>query len=105
MAFERLDFSAALSITRKYYEQLEERISAAGIKAEFAPEVIEAAAKNGFDPEQGARPLQRYIRENAEDPISELLLSGKIASGDKIFCRMDGDKMVTEKESAVLQNA
>lgn len=105
VAFERLDFSAALSITRKYYEQLEERISAAGIKAEFAPEVIEAAAKNGFDPEQGARPLQRYIRENAEDPISELLLSGKIASGDKIFCRMDGDKMVTEKESAVLQNA
>ena len=91
VVFEKLDFAAAKEIAGKYYKNLGDRLSAAGIKAEFPKEAIELAAKNGFTPGEGARPLQRYIREKAEDPISEMLLSGKIGFGDTLVCDVGSD--------------
>lgn len=86
IVFERLDKAAAKSIAKKYYGDLQKRLSDTGIEAEFPEAALENAVKNGFSPDQGARPLQRYIREAAEDPISEMLLSGEIAFGDSITC-------------------
>lgn len=86
VVFERLDDFAAKQIAEKYYKKLEKRLSEAGIEADFSESAIENAVKNGFSADKGARPLQRYIREAAEDPISEMLLSGEIAFGDRITC-------------------
>ncbi|MBR2042097.1 MAG: ATP-dependent Clp protease ATP-binding subunit [Oscillospiraceae bacterium] len=86
VVFGRLDDSAARKIAGKYYKKLESRLSEAGVKADFSAAAIENAVKNGFSPDKGARPLQRYIREAAEDPISEMLLSGEVAFGDSITC-------------------
>ena len=59
-----------------------------------------------FDPEKGARPLERYISETAEDPISEMLLSGSLIRGEKVLCDIDGNgKMIFKKETPLLQNA
>lgn len=89
--FEQLDKTAAKKIAKKYYGKLEKRLSVAGITADFPDAAIENAVQNGFSPEKGARPLQRYIRETAEDPISEMLLSGEIAFGDRITCEASAD--------------
>ncbi len=86
VVFERLDGSAARKIAEKYYGKLKKRLSEAGVEADFSESAIENAVKNGFSPDKGARPLQRYIREAAEDPISEMLLSGEITFGDCITC-------------------
>ena len=86
IVFERLDKTAAKRIAKKYYGDLQKRLSDSGIEAHFPEPVLENAVKNGFSPDQGARPLQRYIREAAEDPISEMLLSGEITFGDSITC-------------------
>ena len=103
IVFERLDKSAAEKIAEKYYGKLEKRLSDAGISAEFPPFAIQSAVKNGFSPEKGARPLQRYIREAAEDPISEMLLSGKIAFGDKITCEESAEgKLLFKKAQEIM---
>ena len=86
VVFERLDDSAARKIAGKYYGKLQKRLSEAGVKADFSSAAIENAVKNGFSPDKGARPLQRYIRETAEDPISEMILSGEVSFGDRITC-------------------
>lgn len=86
VVFERLDDSAAKQIAEKYYVKLKNRLSEAGIEADFSESAVKNAVKNGFSPDKGARPLQRYIRETAEDPISEMLLSGEITFGDSIIC-------------------
>lgn len=99
VVFERLDNSAAEKIAKKYYGKLEKRLSDAGISAEFPPFAIQSAVKNGFSPEKGARPLQRYIREAAEDPISEMLLSGKISFGDKITCEESAEGKLLFKKA------
>ncbi len=99
VVFERLDESAAEKIAEKYYGNLEKRLCGAGIKADFSKSAVENAVKNGFSPEKGARPLQRYIREAAEDPISEMLLSGKISSGDRIICEESSEGKLLFKKA------
>lgn len=106
VVFNRLDFSAAVKIAEKYYRKLAERAAASGIELVFSDEAVVAAAKNGFDPEQGARPLERYISAAAEDPLSEMLLAGEVCSGERICCTVGDDgKMIFEKQAAQLQKA
>ena len=106
VVFNRLDFSAAVKIAEKYYNRLAKRAAASGIELVFSDEAVVSAAKNGFDPEQGARPLERYISETAEDPLSEMLLAGEVRSGERLFCTVDDSgKMIFEKAAAQLQNA
>ena len=103
VVFERLDKTAAEKIAKKYYGKLEKRLSDAGIKVSFPDAAVYNAVKNGFSPEKGARPLQRYIRESAEDPISEMLLSKTISSGDRITCEETGDgKLLFKKAQEIL---
>lgn len=60
------------------------------IKITFDPAVIEKIAKEGFDPEFGARPLRRYIQDNIEDIIAKRKLTGEIARGKSVNLGIDG---------------
>lgn len=99
VVFERLDETAAKKIAEKYYGKLEKRLSGAGITADFSSFAVENAVKNGFSPDKGARTLQRYIREAAEDPISEMLLSGEISIGDRITCEESSEGKLLFKKA------
>ncbi|MFD2250110.1 ATP-dependent Clp protease ATP-binding subunit ClpB [Pseudochelatococcus lubricantis] len=41
-------------------------------------------AERGYDPAYGARPLKRVIQKNVQDPLAELILSGKIKDGETV---------------------
>jgi ATP-dependent Clp protease ATP-binding subunit ClpB len=41
-------------------------------------------AEKGYDPAYGARPLKRAIQKSVQDPLAELILSGKIKDGEKV---------------------
>ncbi len=41
-------------------------------------------ADKGYDPAYGARPLKRVIQKSVQDPLAELILSGKIKDGEKV---------------------
>jgi ATP-dependent Clp protease ATP-binding subunit ClpB len=41
-------------------------------------------AEKGWDPAYGARPLKRVIQKSVQDPLAELLLSGKIKDGEAV---------------------
>lgn len=45
---------------------------------------ITKMANDSFDPRYGARGLIRYIQENVENPLAEMIISGKIQSGQHI---------------------
>jgi ATP-dependent Clp protease ATP-binding subunit ClpC len=51
---------------------------------------------SGYDPEYGARPLRRAIRDLIEDPLSEKLLAGDIQAGDHLV--IDVDETLPEGE-------
>jgi ATP-dependent Clp protease ATP-binding subunit ClpC len=41
-------------------------------------------AKEGYDPDFGARPLRRIIQKRIEDALSEGILASKFATGDTV---------------------
>ena len=41
-------------------------------------------AEKGYDPAYGARPLKRTIQKAVQDPLSELILAGRIKDGEKV---------------------
>ncbi|MGI6246409.1 MAG: ATP-dependent chaperone ClpB [Pseudochelatococcus sp.] len=41
-------------------------------------------AERGYDPAYGARPLKRVIQKNVQDPLAELILSGRIKDGETV---------------------
>ncbi|HEV3160412.1 MAG TPA: ATP-dependent chaperone ClpB [Xanthobacteraceae bacterium] len=49
-------------------------------------------ADKGYDPAYGARPLKRVIQKSVQDPLAELILSGRIKDGEtvKISATRDG---------------
>ena len=52
----------------------------------------------GYDPIYGARPLRRTIQRQVENPISSLLIEGKVRAGDTVHFDHDGNTFVFNVE-------
>jgi ATP-dependent Clp protease ATP-binding subunit ClpB len=48
------------------------------------PAAREWLADKGYDPAYGARPLKRAIQKSVQDPLAELILSGKVKDGETV---------------------
>ncbi|NOX73112.1 MAG: AAA domain-containing protein, partial [Alphaproteobacteria bacterium] len=63
-------------------------------------EIDEAAktwlADQGYDPVYGARPLKRVIQKALQDPLAELLLSGKVLDGAEVVITADARGLVID---------
>lgn len=42
------------------------------------------ARQQGYDPVYGARPLKRVIQAHVQNPLSDLILAGKVHDGDTV---------------------
>jgi ATP-dependent Clp protease ATP-binding subunit ClpB len=60
------------------------------VKIELTESAKELLAKNGFDPDYGARPLKRAIQQYIQNPLSLKLLEGEF--GDEDLIKVDVDK-------------
>ncbi|VTZ49625.1 protein disaggregation chaperone [Methylocella tundrae] len=54
------------------------------IELELTPAARSWLAEKGYDPAYGARPLKRVIQKNVQDPLAELILSGKVHDGERV---------------------
>ena len=55
-----------------------------GINVTVAPDAVGVLALQGFDPQMGARPMQRVIQEKLENLLANKILSGELKTGDSI---------------------
>jgi ATP-dependent Clp protease ATP-binding subunit ClpC len=78
-------------------EQLYGRIKTMGYKITVSDKAKSFLAKNGFDPQYGARPLKRAIQKYLEDPIAEEILKSEISEGDTIVVDMETDEKMSIK--------
>jgi ATP-dependent Clp protease ATP-binding subunit ClpB len=54
-------------------------------------------AKEGYDPQFGARPLKRSIQEHLLDPLATQLLEGRFKPGEKIKATSQDGEVIFEK--------
>ncbi|MEN3186131.1 MAG: ATP-dependent Clp protease ATP-binding subunit [Atribacterota bacterium] len=68
------------------------RLKEKNMDIEITPEVRSFIAKEGYDPNFGARPLRRAIQRILEDPLSDLMLKGVFKEGDKVLVTLEEGK-------------
>jgi ATP-dependent Clp protease ATP-binding subunit ClpC len=97
VVFKPLGQVQVKEIVRRQVKRLSDRLLPEGIEIQVAPEAIDFLAEKGFDPEFGARPVRRVITEYVEDPLSELLLTGKLSKSAPIRVLRKGAKLTLVK--------
>lgn len=96
IAFRPLGHEAIRQITRLELEALSRRqgIAERGIRLEFADELIDALGRIGFDPQLGARPLQRAIEDRVMTALARWLLVNPQV--DRLRIEWSGEAVVIE---------
>jgi ATP-dependent Clp protease ATP-binding subunit ClpB len=64
------------------------------------PSAREWLAEKGWDPAYGARPLKRVIQKSVQDPLAELILSGRIKDGERVVISAGAHGLVFNGEAA-----
>ncbi|HXW51600.1 MAG TPA: ATP-dependent Clp protease ATP-binding subunit, partial [Candidatus Acidoferrales bacterium] len=82
----------SLELAKVVKELENQRVTLAATEA-----ATEFIAKEGWDPQFGARPLRRAIQRLVEDPLSEELLRGTFKVGDHIQMDVEDGKTVFRK--------
>jgi ATP-dependent Clp protease ATP-binding subunit ClpB len=82
--FHSLDESQLEKIVDVQLKRLDKRLKQQNLTLILDPAAKKFLAKEGYDPQFGARPLKRTIQEELLDPLATKLLSGEFKPGDLI---------------------
>ena len=91
--FSKLGKSHINKIVEIQLNYLRKRLSNNNIFIEWTSEVNNLLALTGYDPEYGARPIKREIRNVIEDKISELIINNKVEKGKTLFVSVIDNKI------------
>jgi ATP-dependent Clp protease ATP-binding subunit ClpB len=82
--FRSLDEKQLAQIVEVQLERLQRRLSQQQLSLEVDRSAKQLVAREGFDPQFGARPLKRTIQDLILDPLATKLLLGEFKPGDRI---------------------
>ena len=97
IVFRQLTEDNIRQIARRMLEVTGARMAQQGITLEADDDAVAELARDGFDPQYGARPLRRAIQSKVEDAVAEKMLEGELKSGDTAHVRLKDGKVVIEK--------
>ena len=97
IVFHQLTQDNIVQIARRMLDVTAGRMAQQGITLEADDDAVAELAKDGFDPQYGARPLRRAIQNQVEDAVAEQMLEGNLKSGDTAHVRLKDGKVVIEK--------
>lgn len=81
VVFHSLTESDMLDVVKVMVKPLIAVAASKGILLKLQPSALKLLAKEGYDPEMGARPLRRLLQTKLEDPMAEMLLREDVGAG------------------------
>jgi ATP-dependent Clp protease ATP-binding subunit ClpB len=84
VVFHPLGREQIRAITVIQVRYLEQRLADQDMGLQLSEAALGRLGEAGFDPVYGARPLQRVIRQQLENPLAQEILSGHFGPGDTI---------------------
>jgi ATP-dependent Clp protease ATP-binding subunit ClpB len=96
--FQSLDESELARIVDIQLGGLEKRLAQQNLTLDVNAEAKKLIAREGYDPQFGARPLKRAIQEHLLDPLATKLLAGEFKPGDKIKVSADGEGLKFQRK-------
>ena len=89
LLFHRLSPDHMGAIVSIQFARLQARLADRGVRLRLDEAAADWLAKRGYDPQFGARPLQRVIQNAVQNPLAEALLEGRYGDGDLVEVRLD----------------
>jgi ATP-dependent Clp protease ATP-binding subunit ClpA len=89
VSFTALDETIILRVVDKFLMQLESQLSEKKVEVIFTDSLKKYLAKNGFDPQMGARPMARLIQDTIRRALADELLFGRLANGGRVTIDVD----------------
>jgi ATP-dependent Clp protease ATP-binding subunit ClpB len=89
LLFRRLSRNDMGAIVVIQMTRLQSRLAERGINLSFDEAAQNWLAAQGYDPQFGARPLQRVIQNKVQNPLAEALLAGRFQDDDVIVVGLD----------------
>ena len=87
--FNKLSIVDVKKVCSKLISEVEKQLSGKKIYISISDNALTWLAENGYDPENGARPLGRLIQNKIKDPIADLILHKKIERNRKVLIDLD----------------
>lgn len=91
--FNSLDRSMMINIVSKGLIDLQTYMDERKITLNANQDVVDYLAENGYDPDMGARPVNKLIKKELAQPISKLILFGGVKEGGEVFATLKNDKI------------
>jgi ATP-dependent Clp protease ATP-binding subunit ClpB len=89
VVFSSLSLESLRPIVQVQLNHLANRLSEQQIQLEVAPGAVDRIAEGAYEPRYGARPVQRFVREQIADRVADLLVSGRLLEGGTVVINSD----------------
>ena len=82
--FDELTKKQLRDIVTLVTHKLVVRLQKKGITLKISRAALDKIVQDGYDPENGARPLRRAIQNDIEDKLAEMLITGEVKANDTL---------------------
>ena len=84
LVFKSLEKDELVQIAKIKLNALAKRLAMQKIEVEWSENIAKEIVEKSWDPQYGARPIQRYIQKHLESQLSKDIISGKIKPESKV---------------------
>lgn len=91
--FKPLSRSDIEKIVQKLIDQLSVRTKAQDIKLSISDQAKQWITQNGYEPQYGARPLQRYVTNVVETPLAKMMIGEQIKPHSIVHINLENDRL------------
>ena len=96
--FTPLQESEIVDIVRLQVRSLQGMLAGNGISIEVTDRAVEWIAREGYDPQFGARPVKRVIQRNLLNDLSRQILAEQVTRDNRIVVDVKDDRIVFENQ-------
>ncbi len=83
-------------------DRVSKQVAQKGMDFEVTDAAKQFLAREGFDPQYGARPLRRAVQRLVEDPLAEEILLGKFVANDTVIVDTDEERGIVFRKGSPL---
>jgi ATP-dependent Clp protease ATP-binding subunit ClpA len=100
IAFSPLSEAVMSKVVDKFIAELQSQLSERDVTLSLSDEARAFLAGEGYDPDNGARPLARVIQDLIKRPLGDELLFGQLEHGGKVMVDLSDGKLVFQFSGA-----
>jgi len=104
VVFEPLNEKEIADVANLEVQQIAARIGTQQIVLNISEKAMALLAKEGYDPQFGARPLKRLIERRIENILARAMLAGELDSGDTVNIDIDETEDSTDFSFEITKN-